>query len=91
MAWATADRGDDQDVQEPAGFWDGDRDVFGVGVVVLGGEGSEDGQGEHGEGDEPVPGRPAADLVVVQAGLVLAGLEQFLDAPAAAGDPSQCA
>ena len=40
---------------------------------------------EHGEGDVPVPGVVAADLVVVQAGLVLGSLEAFLDGPARAG------
>jgi hypothetical protein len=51
-------------------------DVFGVG-----GDGAERG-GEHGEGDVPVPDVVAADLVVVQAGLVLGELEGFLDGPA---------
>jgi hypothetical protein len=37
----------------------------------------------------PVPGVIAADLVVVQAGLVLGGLEAFLDCPPGAGHPDQ--
>jgi hypothetical protein len=34
---------------------------------------------EHGEGGVPVPGVVAADLVLVEAGLVLRGLEALLD------------
>jgi len=37
---------------------------------VAGGDG-EEGMGEHGKGGVPVPGAVLADLVVVQAGLVL--------------------
>jgi hypothetical protein len=59
----------------------GQRDLPGGGRGVEGFEGGsdgEDGGGEHGEGDPPVPGGPAADLVLVQAGDALAGLEVFL-------------
>ena len=53
--------------------------VDGVGLLV--GEGDdEDGQGEHREQDESVPGGPAAALVVVQADVGFRGLEGFLDA-----------
>ena len=38
---------------------------------------------EDGEGGVAVPGVVAADLVVVQAGLVLRALEALLDGPAA--------
>jgi len=38
---------------------------------LVGGDG-EEGVGEHGEGDVSVPGVPGADLVVVEANLVLA-------------------
>ena len=49
------------------------------GLGVLGGGGyAEEGQGEHGEGDPPVPGGPGADLVFVQAGQAFAGLEVLL-------------
>jgi hypothetical protein len=54
-------------------------------VVVVGEAGAGDGEpgeGEHGEGDVPVPGRVEPDLVVVEAGLVLAGLEALFHAPA---------
>ena len=44
---------------------------------------------EHGEGDVAVPGVVAADLVVVEAGLVLGGLEALLDGPAGPGDADQ--
>jgi hypothetical protein len=37
--------------------------------------------GAHGQGDVPVPGGVLADLVVVQGGLVLSGLETFLNRP----------
>ena len=47
--------------------------------------------GEHGQGDVAVPGVPAADLVVIQAGLVLGGAEAFLDRPAGPGDAHQLA
>src|SRR5271170_2638295 len=53
------------------------------------GSDGEDGGGEHGEGDPPVPGGPAADLVLVQPGDALAGLEVFLDGPAEPGDADQ--
>jgi hypothetical protein len=43
----------------------------------MGGDGEER-VGEHGQGDVPVPGAVAADLVVVQAGLVLRFREAFL-------------
>jgi hypothetical protein len=39
----------------------------------------KEGKREHGQCGVPVPGVVAADLVVVQAGLVLGGLEAFLD------------
>ena len=46
----------------------------------------EPGEGEHGQGDVGVPGPLGADLVLVQAGLVLGLLEAFLDPPARPGD-----
>ena len=57
---------------------------------VLGGCGDgKECAGEHGQGDPPVPGGPAPDLVFVQAGQALADLEILLDAPSAPGDPDQ--
>src|ERR1041384_1726002 len=48
-------------------------------VCVLEGAGDREGcGGEHGEGDPPVPGGPAAGLVLVQAGQAFAGLEVLL-------------
>ena len=61
----------------------------GLRVVFGGGGDGEEGGGEHGEGDPPVPGGPAADLVLVQAGQALAGLEVLLDGPAQPGDLDQ--
>jgi hypothetical protein len=59
-------------------------------VFVGAGDGEPAG-GEHGQGDVGVPGSPAADLVVVEPGFVLGGLEAFLDSPAGPGDPDQLA
>ena len=58
------------------------------GAFGGGGDGQEGG-GEHGEGDPPVPGGPGADLVLVQAGQALGGLEVLLDGPPEPGDPHQ--
>jgi hypothetical protein len=57
--------------------------------VFARGDGGEDGVGEHGQGGVAVPGGPLADLVLVQADLVLAGAEAFLHAPPGAGDADQ--
>ena len=54
-----------------------------------GGGGGEDGGAGHGQGDPPVPGGPAAQLVLIQAGQALAGLEVLLDPPAKPGDLDQ--
>src|SRR6266545_1117227 len=48
--------------------------VGGLGAFPRGDHG-EDGVGEHDQGGVPVPGVPAADLVLVQSGGVLAGLK----------------
>ena len=42
--------------------------------------------GEHGERDMSVPGVPGADLVVVEADVILGGSEAFLDRPARPGE-----
>jgi hypothetical protein len=47
--------------------------------------------GEQRKGGVAVPGVIAADLVVVQAGLVLRALEALLDGPAGPGDADQAA
>jgi hypothetical protein len=66
----------------------GQRDLPGwvwvPGVFGGGGDG-EEGAGEHGQRCPPVPGGPAADLVLVESGQALAGLEVFLDGSAAPG------
>jgi hypothetical protein len=49
--------------------------------VFGGGGDGEDGCGEHGEGDPPVPGGPSPDLMPVQACQGLAGLDVLLDGP----------
>lgn len=55
-------------------------------VHLLGAGGGEVGGGEHREGGVGVPGSVAADLVMIQTGLVLRGLEAILDRPADRGD-----
>src|SRR6266545_445316 len=59
--------------------------VWAAGAFEGGGDGEARG-GEHGQGDPPVPGGPAADLMFIQAGQALAGLEVLLDRPAEPGD-----
>ena len=58
--------------------------------VAFGGGGRRPGRlGEHGQGGPAVPGGPAADLVLIDAGQSLGGLEGFLDAPALTGHLDQ--
>jgi hypothetical protein len=45
------------------------------------------GQGQGGQGDVPVPARPAADFVVVEPRLPLGELDRVLDGPARPGRP----
>src|SRR5258705_5986450 len=71
-------------------FVDGQGDhgsctLWTVGAFVRGDDG-EDGVCEHGQGGVAVPGGPGPDLVLVEAGLTLSGLETFLDAPTDPGD-----
>ena len=61
----------------------------GVGVAFGGGGHGQEGVGEHGQGGPAVPGGPAPDLVLVQPGEALGGLEGFLDAPALPGHGDQ--
>jgi hypothetical protein len=49
--------------------------------VLIGSDDSEEGMGEHGEGDPARPGHVPADLVLVQGGQALAGLEELLNRP----------
>ncbi len=50
------------------------------GVAFSGGGHGQEGVREHGQGGPAVPGGPAPDLVLVEAGEALGGLEGFLDA-----------
>jgi hypothetical protein len=50
----------------------------------------EEGVSEHGQQRPAASGGPGADLVFVQGGELLAGLERFFDRPTAAGDSHQC-
>jgi len=53
-------------------------------VCAFGGrEHGEQGVGEHRDQGPAAPGGPAADLVLIEPGQALTGLEGFLDAPAA--------
>jgi hypothetical protein len=74
---------------EVGGLVAGQRDQFrraGVAGVLEGGGG---GQGGGGGRDPPVPGGPAADLVLIQAGQALSGWEVLLDRPAKPGGLDQ--
>ena len=55
-----------------------------AGVLEGGGDGEGCG-GKHGEGGPPVPGGPAAGLMLIQASQAFAGLEVLLDGPAEPG------
>src|SRR3954454_15443818 len=82
-------RGQDQSVEKPADLGQGQRDDLLVWPGVVDGRAGQDGeqgQREHDQGDVAVPAGPAANLVVIQTELALAGLEQLLDAPAGSGD-----
>lgn len=51
------------------------------GSATFGGGGhGEEGVGEHRQGGPSVPGGPATDLMLIQPGELLGGLEGFLDA-----------
>ena len=49
----------------------------------------QEGMGEHRQRDPPVPGAPAAHLMLVQATQALTSLQALLDGPAPARDPHQ--
>ena len=53
----------------------------------LGPDHGQEGVGQQRQGDVPIPGGPAADLVVVQADFAFGLLEGLLDRPADPGDP----
>lgn len=57
----------------------------------IGGDGGQEGQGEHDKRDVPVPCGPVPHLVMVQADLAFGGLEAFFDAPASAGHADEFA
>jgi len=85
---------DDEDREQSADVVAGQRDQpVGSGAVgVLGdGDDHEQGVGEHGEQGPALPGDPAADLVFVEPGQTLTGLEGLLDRPSPARDPDQLA
>lgn len=64
----------------------GQRDqAFGWGLASAfgGGEYGQEGAGEHGQHGPALPANPASELVLIESGQALAGLERFLDRPAA--------
>jgi hypothetical protein len=60
-----------------------------VAGAVGSGQDHQEGVGDHAQGGPVVPGAPAADLVLVQAGKALAGVEGLLNGPAPPGDLDQ--
>lgn len=80
MCWVMAvlDREVDEQVLDLV-TGQGDQ-VTGTGCagVFLGSNDREGGMGEHRQGDPAGPGREAADLVFVEAGQALLGLERLL-------------
>jgi hypothetical protein len=84
-------RVDDQRGEQRGDFVAGERDLIGwwrAGVLDGGGDRQER-QGEHGQGGPSVPGVPAADLVFIQPGQSLAGLEIFFCGPPDSSDLDQ--
>ena len=71
--------------EEPADLVAGQRDqlvIVRVLVVSLGGgQHGQERVGEQGQDGPPVPGGPAADLVLVQGGQLLAGSKAVLNQP----------
>ena len=82
---------DDQRAEERGDLVAGQRDLpsrWRVGVLG-GGDDGEECKSEHGQGGPPVPGVPAPDLMLIQRGQSLAGLEIFLRRPPDPGDLDQ--
>src|SRR5215208_1755889 len=65
------------------------RSFWGCGRVRVVADDRQHGEGQHDERDVPVPAVPGAGLVVVEAELVLGGLEAVLDCPAMPFDLDQ--
>jgi hypothetical protein len=61
----------------------------GCGVAFGGAGDGQEGMREHGQGGPAVPGRPAPDLVLVEADEAFGCLEGFLDPPALSGHGDQ--
>jgi hypothetical protein len=49
----------------------------------------QEGQGQHRQGDVPVPAVPTTDLIAIQADLLLGRFEAFLDFPPLTGHAGQ--
>jgi len=86
------DEPDDKRVEQALDLVAGERYQLvrpGMAGVFVGADDSEESMGEHRESYPAVPGRPASDLVFVQSGEALAGLEGLLNRPSASGDLHQ--
>ena len=74
-----------QACEEPADLVAGQRDQLvltgAAGVRLGGGQDGQEGVGEQGQDGPAVPGGPAADLVLVQGGELLARSEPVLNRP----------
>ena len=82
------DKRDEQVLDLVAGQRDQLVGVWPVGML-LGADDSKEGVGEHGEGDPAAPGGVAAELVFIEPGQALLGLEGLLHSPPEAGRPDQ--
>jgi hypothetical protein len=80
LAHGPDDQGDEQSLDLVAG--ERDKPVrCGAPDVFVGADNGEEGVSEHGQGDPAGPGGVAADLVLVESGQALSGLEGLLHTP----------
>ncbi len=84
------DERDEQALDLVARQWD-QVGRSGTAGVFVGTNDDEEGVGEHGQGDPSGPGGTAADLVLIESGEPLLGLEGLLHPPSGSGDPHQLA
>ena len=75
---------DDEGREQSLDLVAGERDQIvrgGMAGVFVSADDGEEGVGEHGQGDPARPRGEAAELVLVQSGQALSGLEGFLHPP----------
>ena len=83
---------DGERVEQSADLVEGERDQAGRGrcaVAFGGGDHGQERHREHAQHGPAVPRRPGPDLVLIQTGLALGGLERLLDGPPLSGHPDQ--